>query len=67
MCECVWGGAGELFKLLTILLGVCGPLVLYIPSNCKEEPLDGGLRCIVLCFEAVFNLTKFELVPISGA
>ena len=46
---------------------MCSPLALYTPSNYKEERLDGSLRYIVLCFEAVFNLTKSELVPISGA
>ena len=76
-CVCVcWGGGGwmillggcsELFELLTILLGVCSPLTLYTLSNYKEEPLDGSLRYIVLSFEAVFNLTKSELVSISGA
>lgn len=54
-----------------MLLGACSPLVLHTRSNYKEEPLGGGLRCILFCFEAVFglrvNLTKSELVPIGGA
>ena len=63
MCVCL--------ELLTILLGACSPLVLHTPSNYNAEPLGGGLRCILLCFEAVFglrfNLTKSEFVSISSA
>ena len=65
VCVCVC------LELLTILLGACSPLVLHTPSNYNAEPLGGGLRCILLCFEAVFglrvNLTKSGLVPIGDA